>query len=587
MFEVIRFLKFLYHTIGIKMFVWLFLALCTAFLEGMGVSLLLPIVEGENADSKVAKYAKIVFNFLQLEYSFAMLLVVVVIFFCLRASFFVIQDAFIKWVVSRLFIEFRVKGITHFFQADYQYALKKGTGYINNAITAEYPRVIGAFEQCLNLVVSIGFACVYFVLPFWFEPKIVIALSLFGLPMYFLLRLANKFTREYSILGTDANAQFQKFLIQALHQFKYLKTTHGYHGILKKISETCDRLGTIFFKQSLVQSITSSATEPLSFIFIAGLVFYQVEVKGEDLLEVVFLLFLLRRAITYCLAVQQNYRKFLGLSGSVRVYEELEAELSENDENQVRQGGVPNFAHPIQFKNVSFAYGDGQMVLEKINFTIPPNKTVAFVGASGSGKSTIVTLLTGVLQPTGGQILMGDQDYTMLDQTLLRRNVGYVTQESVVFNDTILNNITMWDSVKSISSVECAASKAHIRDFIERLPAQYNEILGDNGINISGGQRQRISIARELYKDAQLIIFDEATSALDSQSEVEVQKSIDEFKGEKTVVLIAHRLSTVKNSDVIFVLNKGRIVEQGTYTELCMVEGEFKKMVDQQTVTIS
>ena len=219
-----------------------------------------------------------------------------------------------------------------------------------------------------------------------------------------------------------------------------------------------------------------------------------------------------------------------------------------------------------------------------MTLTIPPNSAVAFVGVSGAGKSTLVTMLTGLLRPTSGQISVGGVPYRSLDQRRLREAIGYVTQESVIFNDSVHNNISLWSSDHSGEKVRAVARAARAADFIENLPDGYDSLLGDNGVNISGGQRQRISIARELYKDARLLIFDEATSALDTESEVEVQNSIDALRGNKTVILIAHRLSTVRNCDTIFVLKDGRLVEQGTYDDLYDLGGEFTQMVKRQVL---
>ena len=223
-------------------------------------------------------------------------------------------------------------------------------------------------------------------------------------------------------------------------------------------------------------------------------------------------------------------------------------------------------------------------MFDNINITLPPKQTVAFVGASGAGKSTLVTLLTGLLKPTAGEIFLGSARYEDIDQRLLRKSIGYVTQESVIFHDTIRDNITLWSDRGDEVRVRSAAAGAYINQFIEDLPKGYDTVLGDSGLNISGGQRQRINIARELYKNVRILIFDEATSSLDSESEREIQVNIDAFRGEKTVVVIAHRLSTIRNSDLIFVLKDGGIVEQGAYDELYSRGGEFRAMVDQQTL---
>ena len=165
----------------------------------------------------------------------------------------------------------------------------------------------------------------------------------------------------------------------------------------------------------------------------------------------------------------------------------------------------------------------------------------------------------------------------------MREGIGYVTQESLIFNDTVHNNVSLWDDdCSSLKKVKPAATTAHAAEFIEDLPHAYETLLGDNGMKISGGQRQRVSIARELYKDARVLIFDEGTSALDTESETIIQQNIDELRGNTTLILIAHRLSTVRNCDMIFVLDEGRVFEEGTYDYLYAMRGRFTQMVDQQ-----
>ena len=207
------------------------------------------------------------------------------------------------------------------------------------------------------------------------------------------------------------------------------------------------------------------------------------------------------------------------------------------------------------------------------------------MGASGAGKTTLATLLTGILRPTSGQISIGGVPYDHIDQTKLREGIGYVTQEDLIFNDTVQNNVSLWDDdTSSLKKVKPAIKTAHAAEFIEGLPQAYETLLGDNGMKISGGQRQRVSIARELYKDARVLIFDEGTSALDSESEQVIQQNVDELRDNTTLILIAHRLSTVRNSDMIFVLEEGRIVEQGSYDYLYAIGGRFTEMIDQQAI---
>ena len=351
------------------------------------------------------------------------------------------------------------------------------------------------------------------------------------------------------------------------------------------MSSAIGEQGRLLYAQRRLRSLVKNGLDLVTVILIVTLLLYYVEVVGTAFVEMVFVLVILRRTVQFAQNTQRAYQNFLDFSGSVRLFGGLTDELSENEEALDVNGADPDFDLPIGLDNVSFGYVGAPPILENISLIIPPRSKVAFVGASGSGKTTLVTLLTGILRPTSGTVSIGGIPYEMIDQQKLRAGIGYVTQESVVFNDTVRNNVSLWDEENSsYEKVKSAVKMAHIGDYVEDLPDGYGTILGDNGIKLSGGQRQRIAIAREAYKNPRLLILDEGTSALDTSSERVIQENIDALRDDTTLILIAHRLSTVRNSDMIFVLEDGRIIEQGTYDYLYSAKGRFAEMVDQQVL---
>ena len=232
---------------------------------------------------------------------------------------------------------------------------------------------------------------------------------------------------------------------------------------------------------------------------------------------------------------------------------------------------------PIRFENVSFSYGE-KTVLHNINLTIQPGQMVALVGRTGSGKTSIANLLLRFYDPTGGAILIGDTDIRSVSSRDLRSNIAVVTQETILFNDTIRRNIGLGRPNATDAEIEEAAKHAYAHNFIIQEKARgYETIVGEKGVNVSGGQRQRIAIARAILRDAPILILDEATNSLDPEAEKIVQDALEELAKGRTTICIAHRLSTIQNADVIVVLDNGRIVETGTHEQLLQSRGLYCK----------
>jgi ABC-type multidrug transport system fused ATPase/permease subunit len=586
--QIIILIRFYYRLVGNKLFLLFFLMLAAVGFQGLSVSLFLPILQGEDSDNKITQITGKIFGVLGLDYTLLYLLIFLVFFFILRSMFLVGQTSLVGKIMADLLVNLRCKIAEKIFQMDYQAFLDKSSGYLNNALIVEFQKVVFSFKMFSSLMVTILVTGMYISIPLFLHPVLVLVLTCIGFPLFLIIKGINSLTRVYSLRMSDNSAGLQNILIQALNNFKYLKATEGHPNVLKQIYSQSKMLGKVQYRTYILGAITEFGFEPFVILIISGVVFYNVGLQGQDIIENIFLLFLLLNAMKQMLAAQGNFRKILSSWGSIEVLKTLELELERSKEKAPSQSMVHDvsFDQPIRYENVSFGYNNGGEILRDINIEIPPNSTVAFVGESGAGKTTLVNLLIGLLRPTNGIISIGGIPYHGIDPCQIREEIGYMTQENVIFNDTIYNNITLWNSNGStkgdMEMVEFAAKKAHISEFVQGLKGGYNSVLGEGGINISGGQRQRICIARELYKDAKLLIFDEATSSLDTKTEKEIQQNIDEFRGEKTIVIVAHRLSTVSGCDKIFVLKDGLIIEEGSYGELYNSDGEFKKMVVQQ-----
>jgi len=276
---------------------------------------------------------------------------------------------------------------------------------------------------------------------------------------------------------------------------------------------------------------------------------------------------------------QVNALNQQGMAASERIHEVLETESSVKD--PLLPKILSGFKKQIKFDDIGFSYADTQ-ILKGINLDIEYGQMLAIVGPSGSGKSTLVDLIPRFYDPQNGAVLIDGVDIREFSLKSLRSQIGIVNQETMLFNDTIRSNIAYGKPGVSFKEIEEAARCAHAHDFILNCPQGYETVIGDRGVKISGGERQRIAIARALLKDAPILILDEATSQLDSTSERIVQEALDQLVSGRTVFMIAHRLSTVRNAHRIVVLDKGLIVEQGTHSQLLEKNGLYKRLYEAQ-----
>jgi subfamily B ATP-binding cassette protein MsbA len=291
---------------------------------------------------------------------------------------------------------------------------------------------------------------------------------------------------------------------------------------------------------------------------------------------------------TILLAIAQPLRSLSKLSTTIqqalaaseRIFEtiDIHVHIEEKEDAEV----LADVKGKVNFKNVSFAYKEGEEVLKDINLEVKPGEVVALVGPSGAGKTTLVDLIFRFYDPIEGSIYIDDKDIRELKLASLRKHIGIVPQENILFSGTLKDNIAYGDLTAADEEIIAAAKAANAHDFIMDFPDQYETIVGERGVGLSGGQRQRIAIARAILKDPKILILDEATSALDAESEALVQDALEKLMVNRTTFIIAHRLSTIKNADTIVVLDKGRIVEMGDHDSLMSKRGIYCKLYQGQ-----
>ncbi len=378
---------------------------------------------------------------------------------------------------------------------------------------------------------------------------------------------------KYMGLRSDSlnNALTAKYFANTEYENKYIY--NGRQNLIKLAGHSYFLFRCQWVPTTILWRITQ-----LGMLFFCFILIFNNELSIPNAVFVMSSIGSINNAFNRVNSTLQSYTK---TSATVKkAYENLVVEKIVKDKENAKNLSVKDAE--IDFKNVNFSYGKNTL-FKNFNLTIKKAEKVGIVGLSGAGKTTICYLLLRMYDVQDGKILINNTDIRDVTQDSLRKNISFVPQEATLFNRTILENIRYAKPRATRAEVIEAAKKANIHEFISKLPMGYNTLVGNNGIKLSGGQRQRVSIARALLKNAPILVLDEATSALDSQNEMLIQKSLQSAMAGKTTLVIAHRLSTLKNMDRIVVIKNGKIIETGTHNQLIRKNGEYSKLWHIQT----
>ncbi|SHL33694.1 ATP-binding cassette, subfamily B, MsbA [Chishuiella changwenlii] len=374
------------------------------------------------------------------------------------------------------------------------------------------------------------------------------------------------------------------YVDETLSSLKIIKIFNAEEQVKGRFDDSINRYRKYLQKVMKKRAMASPTSEFLGAITIGLIVFFggKLSLEGNGLSGSEFIFYI---ATFYTLLDPiKRFSKALsdvqkGEVSAKRIFDVLDAEVSIQDTAEAKS--IETFEDKIEFKNVTFAYGEYD-VIKDFNLTINKGETVALVGQSGSGKSTLANLITRFWDVKSGQILIDGIDIKHIKLHDYRTLFGLVTQDSILFNDTLYNNIALGDKNPNQEKVEHAAEIANAAEFIVKMPEQYQESVGEGGNKLSGGQKQRVSIARAVYKNPPIMVLDEATSALDTKSEKLVQVALTNMMENRTSLVIAHRLSTIQSSDKIIVMDSGRIVEEGNHQSLIEKNGVYANLVNMQ-----
>jgi ABC-type multidrug transport system fused ATPase/permease subunit len=589
----VGYFKFYYQILGNKIIIYLFLSIVIGLLDGFGLSMFIPLIQSINTGGQQAtnnddgSFIQFITSGIEkagLELNITTVLLLLISIFIFKGVMKFLQLTFYAHLKLVFLQKVRYRLLDNLQNLSYSGFAKIDAGRIQNTLTSEVLRLFLTMTNYFTTAQSFVMLSTYILLAFIANYQFAFLVCVGGALSNFIYKSLYKKTRKLSIQVSEKGSDFNNFLIQAVHYFKYLKSTNRFESYSKKLRSVIAQTEQLNKRIGYNKAVALSIKEPIVITIVCLVILLQVNWMNVQLSAIVLILLLFYRALTYLVAVQNDWQGFVENVGGIHTITSMSNEMAAMKEVTGDQTSLTIKKH-IVFDNVSYNYGS-KKALDKVSIEIPAKQTIALVGASGSGKTTIANMIAGLMKPDSGTIIIDNTPIQNLNLNSYRDKIGYIPQESVIFSDSIYNNITFWAEPTSANKTrfEEVLKLASLNEFIQSLPDKEHTFLGDNGILISGGQKQRISIARELFKKVEILVLDEATSALDSETEKVIQENIELLHGSFTIVLIAHRLSTIKEADIIYLLDNGKVAASGTFEEMIKKSSRFQKMVSLQAV---
>ena len=511
---------------------------------------------------------------------------IVVLLFFLKNLFGYLAAFFITFLRNGVLRDVRNALYNKILHLPISYFSEKKKGDTISRITADVNEVQTSFLSILELIVREPLTIIFTIIAMlMISAKLTIFVFVFLPISGFIISLIGKKLKSQSLRAQEENGNFLSIVEETLSSLKIVKGFNAEDKFQNKFQESTNKLNNILNSLVNRQNLASPTSEFLGIFVIVIILWFggnMVLIEGSlDAASFIAFLGLAYNILTPAKQISKaTYSVKKGNAAAERIIDVLETPSTIVDSKNAVI--VTDFNSTVQIENIDFKYED-ELVLKNFSLNVPKGSTVALVGQSGSGKSTIANLVTRFYDVNSGSIKVDGIDIREITKRSLRDLMGLVTQDSILFNDTIRDNIALGKTNATEEEIIDALKIANAWEFVKDLPKALDTNIGDSGNKLSGGQKQRLSIARAVLKNPPIMILDEATSALDTESEKLVQKALENMMKNRTSIVIAHRLSTIQNADLIVVMHKGEIVEQGKHSELLTKNGTYRKLVEMQS----
>ena len=509
------------------------------------------------------------------------------VIFLSKNILFYISNLIMAYVQNNVITKIRIKLFQHISTLSLSFFNNNKTAELSSILIRDIAGMRVAFSQSLQKIIIepisvISFLFLLFIINFKFTILVIIIIPLSG---FFSYKVGQSIRRK-SKRSSVQSAGILNIIKETLSNIKIVKIFNLENEENEKFVKENNKYFSLIFKQSRLSNLLTPINETIGLIVGVLLIWFggisvlqQGAMSSEDFIKFILLLFAMLQPIRKLANVNVLFQN--GIAAAERVFSVFDNHDKIPESKNAFK--INSFKNSINFKDVNFKYeGQDSLILDNINLEICKGQTVAIVGKSGAGKTTLTDLLPRFYDPISGNIFIDKINLKDLNLKNLRDLYGIVTQNVILFNDTIKNNIIHGNKNASENDINKAVKSANIQDLVEKLDNGLNTYIGENGVKLSGGEKQRLSIARALIKNPDILILDEATASLDSESEKMVHSAIDNIIKNRTVIIIAHRLSTIINADKILVMNDGKIVESGSHNELLKNNGYYKKLYDIQ-----